>query len=111
MGRNIRPKKNMALEIQKYPTFLLTKRGRLTRVNLQSLDGYNHYEMHLHHFIPYESFIQNPDWYADNGINQKLILVPIPVHEQLHNQGTGSLSEDDFIEKYGIAKNKLIFRR
>jgi len=98
-------------EIAKYPIYMVNKLGGLVRIyNIKSTKDYNHYTCNLHHFIPYHQYIKKPEWYAEQGIEQKLILMSIPMHEQLHNQAVKVLSDSEFHRRYRIEKSKLIYR-
>ena len=103
----------MKSELEKYKdrVYILTNSGKLKKVYLSSLDDYNHSKMHLHHFIPYGSYSKNSEWYKARRIEQKLILVTIPLHEQIHEQAISNLDDDDFYGRYGIDRWELIFNR
>ncbi len=103
--------KVMYNEIALYPVYLLTARGRLTEIAICSTNEYNHSRMHLHHYIPYEQYMdtRKHQWFITNNIKQKLILMPIQVHEQVHQQAIKNLSDDDFLYKYGISRWDLIY--
>lgn len=98
-------------EIALYPVYLLTARGRLTEIALCSTDEYNHARMQLHHYIPYEQYMdtRKHQWFITHGIKQKLILMPISVHEQVHQIAIKNLSDDEFLYKYGISRWDLIY--
>ena len=90
-------KKTMNEDIKKYPVYIITKAGQLKRVfYIQSTDDYNHYLYNLHHYIPKSQFVGNEKWYQDRGIEQKLILMSIQLHEQVHNQAIKNLSDEEF---------------
>ena len=74
-------------DIAKYGVFGLTHTGELVRVPVFSTDDYNHYTHHLHHFIKQQDYKKNKAWYDERGIKQKLILLPIYLHEFVHYQG------------------------
>lgn len=103
--------KEMNAEIVRYKTYLLTNKGRLTEINLCSADDYNHNKMQLHHFILFRDYLRNKEWFDENGIEQKLILMPITVHEQVHQQAVKNLSDDEFLYRYGISRWDLLFSR
>src|SRR5574344_644579 len=89
-------KPTMNEDILKYPIFIFRK-GKLIETELiKSTDDYNHYVYNLHHFIPKQQYEKDKQWYEDRGIKQKLILVPISMHEQIHNQSVHNLEDDDF---------------
>lgn len=96
-------------EIASFPVYLLTNKGRLTEIPLASTQEYNHSKMHLHHFIKKSDYYKKKQWYIDHNIDQKLILLPIHIHEQVHQQAIDNLSDFDFTWKFGISRWKLIF--
>ena len=99
-------------DIKKYPIFILTKDGKLRQTDrITSTADYNHSTLHLHHFIPKGNYKRNKAWYDEHGIKQKLILLPISTHEQVHNQAVRNLEDDDFYGWYKIDRWKLIFNR
>lgn len=103
--------KIMNQEIIKYKTYLLTARGRLTEIILNNTDDYNHQYMQLHHYILFKNYEKNKKWYDERGIEQKLILMPTFVHEQVHQQAVNNLSDEDFLYKFGISRWDLLFNR
>lgn len=107
------PKKDMAKELEKYKdsVYCLTKSGKLQKIWLNSLSDYNHSECELHHYIQYNAYIQNPKWYEDRGIKQKLILVSKICHEHIEDRGIKVLSDEEFYKQYKIDRGKLLFRR
>lgn len=105
-------KKTMNEDIKKYPVYIITKAGQLKRVfYIQSTDDYNHYLYNLHHYIPKSQFVGSEKWYQDRGIEQKLILMSIQLHEQVHNQAIKNLSDEEFEKRYKISKWDLIFNK
>ena len=107
------PKKNMKKELVKFKDsiYLLNKSGNLIKININSLDQYNHYEYELHHYIQYNTYIQNPQWYEEREIKQKLILVSKICHEHIEDRGIKILTDEEFYNKYNIERQKLIYRR
>lgn len=104
------PLKIMDREIEQYPVYVLGRRGRLVRTQrVHSTRDYNHCLIHLHHYIPYNEYWKHYQWFKDRGIEQKLILLPIPMHEQLHYIAISNLSEKEFEEEYGMPRSELIF--
>lgn len=102
--------KIMNEEIAKYPIYMVNKLGGLVRIhNIKSTNDYNHYKCNLHHYIPYHQYIKKPEWYEQQGIQQKLILMSIPMHEQLHNQAIRMMTDSEFYRRYRIEKSKLIY--
>lgn len=104
-----RQKPTMNEDIKNFPIFIL-RCGKLVRYHfIKSTDDYNHYNCNLHHFIPKQSYNKDPQKYKDLGIEQKLILLPIPIHEQLHDQGIKPLSDKEFRNIYKIERSELIY--
>lgn len=99
-------------EIKKYPIFIINKLGGLIRVhNIQSTDDYDHHRYNLHHFIKMQDYYRNQAWYEEQGIKQKLILMRIPLHEQLHYQAVKNLSDSEFIRRYKTTREKLYYNK
>lgn len=106
----MKKKPTMNEDIKKYPIFTLTDSGKLIRVDwIKSTANYNHYEYNLHHFI--KDYHKNQSWYDERSIKQKLILVPIELHEQIHNQAIKNLNDEEFLKEYKISRWELIFNR
>lgn len=72
--------------------------------------SYNHELCHLHHYIKAQDYKRNMGWYEQNGIKEKLILLPVRVHEHLEDPIFG-LSERAFLQRYKIDKNRLLFNK
>lgn len=99
-------------EIKKFPIYLLNSSGELVRIySIKSTEDYNHFYFHLHHYIQKQDYYRNQDWYIKNGIEQKLILLRIPIHEQLHYNAVKNLSEQEFTDKYGIERCQLVYKK
>jgi len=63
--------KIMNNEIIKYPVYLLNKEGKLIRIYwIKTTDDYSHRNYALHHYIPYQAYIKNPEWFKERGIEQ-----------------------------------------
>ena len=69
---------------------------------IQTVNDYNHAIYDLRHYIVFQSYSKNEDWYKDRGINQKLILLPKDVHILLHTC-------TDKFEYKGFKWNELLF--
>lgn len=105
-------KPSMNEDIKEFDIFILTKSGQLKKINwIKSTDDYNHYMLNLHHYIPRHDFNKNRKWYEERKIKQKLILMPISMHEQVHNQAVHNLSDDDFYGWYKVDRWELVFNR
>lgn len=105
--------KDMAKELKKWndSVYALRTNGELTKIRLQSLNDYNHYLYHLHHYIPYQAYVRNPKWYKERGIEQKLILMSIKCHEQVEMIAIKNLSDEEFEQCYKISRWKLVFNK
>lgn len=105
--------KDMAKEIKKFKDsiYLLNTSGNLIKINIEALNQYNHSKCELHHFIPYNVYIQNPQWFEERGIKQKLILVSKVCHEHIENRGIKVLSDEEFYNRYHIKRTELLFKR
>lgn len=98
-------------DIALYGVYGLTHRGELVRVPIFSTDDYNHYTHHLHHYIKQQDFKKNKTWFNERGIKQKLILLPVWVHEQVHYSAVKSMTNKEFKEKFKISRYDLVFNR
>lgn len=99
-------------EIKKYPIFIINKLGGLIRIyNIQSTDDYDHYRFNLHHFVKMQDYYRNEEWYKEQGVQQKLILMRIPLHEQLHYQAVKNLSDSEFLRRYKTTREKLFYNK
>lgn len=108
-----KPIKNMKAELEKYKdsVYLLNTSGKLIKIFLAGLEDYNHNLYELHHFIQYQAYIQDPDWYEKRGIKQKLILVSKICHEHIENRGIKVLSDEEFFKKYKINRSEVLFNK
>lgn len=99
-------------DLKLYPVYGLTHRGELIPLPyITSTDDYNHQTHHIHHYIRQGAYAGNKNWYEKRGIKQKLILLPIFVHEQVHNQAIKNLTDEEFLRKYKISRWDLVFNR
>ena len=105
--------KDMKKEIERYKDeiYLLNTSGKLIKININSLEQYNHSRCELHHFIQYQAYVQNPEWYEERGIKQKLILVSKICHEHIENRGIKVLTDDEFFNRYKIRRSELLFSK
>ena len=91
-------------DIKKFSVYGLCTQG-LVPIEIHSTEDYNHYTHHLHHYIKQQDWKRNQKWFEERGIEQKLILLPVQVHIDLHN------CISNFKEKYNIDRSKLLFSR
>lgn len=105
-------KHDMNKDIQEFDIYVLTRSGKLKQIFwLKSTNDYNHYLFNLHHFIEKQHYRDNEQWYKERGIKQKLILLPVIIHEQLHGIAIKNLSDEEFKARYKISKWALLFNR
>lgn len=111
--KNKKKFKDMQKELEKFKdsVFLLNTSGKLVKIYLSSLSDYDHSQFELHHFIQFHSYIQNPEWYEQRGIKQKLILVSKICHEHIENRAIRNLSDEEFQRKYKISRRELLFSK
>lgn len=105
-----REKMSMNDDIRKYPVYALSQHG-LVPVEILSVNDYNHQTHQLHHYIRRGAYKGNEQWYEQHGIEQKLILMPCYVHEQVHQQAIRNLTDEEFMEKFKISRWDLLFNR
>ena len=102
---------SMDEDIERFPVFILNNGRLFLTTRIKSVADYNHSFYHLHHYIQKQHYDKNEQWYKERGIKQKLILIPISLHEQVHSQAIRTLSDEEFKQKYRISKWDLIFNR
>ena len=100
----------MQEDIQRYPIYGLSD-GKLIPLSIENVKQYNHFTHNLHHYIKKGDYARNQKWYDERGIKQKLILLPIYLHEQVHLQAVKNLSDEQFKEQYKISRWELLFNR
>lgn len=89
-------------DIKKFPVYGLSTQG-LVPIEIHSTEDYNHYTHHLHHYIKQQDWKRNQKWFEERRIEQKLILLPVQCHLDLH----ACLS--NFEDKWGISRDKLLY--
>lgn len=64
-------------ELEKYKdsVYMINKIGGLNKIELPSLDYYNHFNAELHHYIKFSDYVQDPKWYEERNIKQKTNFV------------------------------------
>lgn len=100
----------MQEDIQRYSIYGLSD-GKLIPLSIENVKQYNHFTHNLHHYIKKGEYARNQKWYDDRGIKQKLILLPIYLHEQVHLQAVKNLTDKEFLDKYKISRWQLLFNR
>lgn len=105
-------KKIMNEEIKKYPVYVLNILGQIIpAIWIKDTNCYDHSQFNLHHFIEFQHYNRNKQWYEDRGIKQKLILMRIKTHEQLHFQAIKNMTDEEFETHYKVSRWDLIFNR
>ena len=100
----------MQEDISRYPIYGLSN-GKLIPLSIENVKQYNHFTHNLHHYIKKGEYARNQKWYDERGIKQKLILLPIYLHEQVHLQAVKNLTDEEFENKYKISRWELLFNR
>lgn len=101
--------RNMNEEIKKYPIYRV-RYGIIERYRyIERVSDYDHSKVHLHHYI--KDYERNKNWYDNHDIKQKLFLLPIEMHEQVHLRGIKTLTDEEFEYHYGISRWELIFNK
>lgn len=98
-------------DLKQFPIYGLSQEGELIDIPVTSTSDYNHLTHQIHHFIKQQNWKNNKDWFIQRGIQQKLILLPVHVHEQVHLQAVKNLTDTEFLEKYKISRWELLFNR
>lgn len=90
-------------DIKEFPVFLLYA-GTLQNADwVTNTESYDHYNWQLHHFVKQQEWKRNADKLKAKGVEQKLFLLPIQCHLDLHACLTG------FEDKWGISRDKLLY--
>ena len=100
--------KDMNKDIEAFLTFRIYQNRLIPVPDIVNVHCYNHNIFHLHHYIKAQSYKNRMQWYKDNGIMEKLILMPKEMHEHLESPIYG-LSDELFYKKYKIRKDLLLF--
>lgn len=99
-------------EIKKWKIYALNKNGQFINVNwIKSTDDYDHKFFNLHHFIPYQTYTRDPQWFNERNIEQKLIYMSIMLHEQCEYRAIKNLSETEFEKTYKVPRSALVCRK
>ena len=67
--------------------------------------------LQAHHYIKQQDWKRNRSWYEARGISQKIIFVPVVLHEQIHYTAVKNLNEADFESHYGYKRSDFLFKR
>lgn len=99
---------SMDEDIRAFGAYRLIGRRLIPAPDITDITCYDHFHFHLHHYIKAQSYKYRKSWYVENGIEQKLILMPSLMHEHLESPVYG-LSENDFYRRWGVSKQFLLF--
>lgn len=102
--------KDMNEDIKAFMVFKVVGRKLLPAPEITDIYSYDHFLCQLHHYVKAQSYKSRPQWYIDNGINQKLILMPSLMHEHLESPVYG-LDDESFLKRWGIQKDLLLFNK
>jgi hypothetical protein len=72
---------------------------------------YNRLRVQAHHYIKQQDYKRNQQWYDLNGLKQKIFLLPIVMHEQLHYTAVKNMDEKQFLDYYGYDREYFLFNR
>lgn len=99
-------------DIKEFPVYTFRPTGGLmTAPWVTCTDDYNHYTHHIHHYIKKGEYARNKDWYDNHGIKQKLFLMPIWLHEQVHQQAIKNMTDEEFEDRFGVSRWEVLFNR
>ena len=99
-------------DLSRYPVYALSITGEIIQMpHIKTTGDYNHLTHHIHHYIRQGAYARNKWWYDKRGIKQKLFLVPIFLHEQIHHTAVKNLKDEEFQEKFHISRWDLVFNR
>ena len=90
-------------DIKKYPVYIFYAGNLQSAEWLKDTGNYDHYNWQLHHYVKQQEWKRNKDKLKAKGIEQKLILLPVQCHLDLH----ACLS--NFEEKWKIKRSELLY--
>lgn len=100
-------KYDMNKEIKKYKVFYVHAGQLEETFFVENIGCYDHYTVQLHHFVPHTDWEKNTRNVREKT-DQKLILMPIAMHQHLENP-VYKLDKESFKKLYGIHPNELLF--
>lgn len=108
----ISQKKDMAKEIEKYQGYIYyydeTRKTILPAPWIQSLNDYNHYELELHHVVPYSDWENNTKNVREIVKENCLIAIRKIMHQHLENP-LYKLPKEEFEKVYGIHPDLILY--
>ncbi len=102
--------KDMNADIKAFKVYKISAGKLELAPEITDIHSYNHQCMQLHHYIKAQSYKNRPEWYEQNDLKEKLILMPTIMHEHLESPIYG-LSDEAFYKKYKIQKKVLLFNK
>lgn len=104
-------KNTMNADIKEFGVYVVYPSGRIVKIDeIQSVKDYDHYNYQIHHYIKSTKYHQDKNWYKERNIEQKLFLIPTIMHQHLENP-IYQLSDEDFLKKYKVSRQKLLFSK
>lgn len=100
--------KDMNADIKAFKVYKIIAGRLVPAPEITDIYSYNHQYLQLHHYIKAQSYKNRMEWYQNNGIEEKLILMPTVMHEHLESPIYG-LTDELFYKKYRISKELLLF--
>lgn len=94
---------SMKDDIKQFPIFMLYNGDIYTADWVKDTESYNHHIYQLHHYIKQQDWKRNKEWFEERGIEQKLFLLPVQCHLDLHACLTG------FEKKWGVQRDRLLY--
>ena len=66
--------------------------------------------IHLHHYVKDQQYNKNPEWFIDNGIEQRLIPLWFTVHDCIHHRSEKTFMKE-YGDKYGVKRLDFLWNR
>jgi hypothetical protein len=95
-------------DIKKYPIFVVNLLDEIIPCDwVKSTKDYDHMRLNLHHYIKAEHYNRCPAWFKTRNIEQKLILMPKDMHDDLHS----AMSDERFKKEHKQDRKELLFNK
>ena len=102
--------KNMNEDIKAFKVYGIRQNRLVLLPEIVDIHSYNHELCQLHHYIKAQEYKRNKNWFIQNNIEEKLILMPTIMHEHLESPIYG-LTDEQFYRKYRIEREILLFNK
>ena len=102
--------KNMNEDIKAFKVYGIKQNRLVLLPEIVDIHSYNHELCQLHHYIKAQDYKRNKNWFLENNIEEKLILMPTIMHEHLESPIYG-LTDEQFYRKYRIEREILLFNK